>query len=104
MNRHRVFYIENGQRKEELIAGKWVKARGENAAHSHLIISDNLDYVVNPATGKRFTSKSRLRADYKARGYQELGNDLPKPKPKIQPHPEPVGRALYRKWDELGGK
>lgn len=68
-----------------------------------ILISDSLDYVRHPATGRRYTSKSRYYADTKALGYQILGNEKPKPKPKIQPHPEPVGRALYRNWDKLGG-
>ncbi len=68
-----------------------------------ILLSDNLDYVKHTATGRRYTSKSRYVADTKALGYQILGNDMPGPKPKIQPHPEPVGKALYRTWDKLGG-
>lgn len=41
------------------------------------VINDNLDYVQSQADGKRYTSKRKLRAEYKARGVVEVGNENP---------------------------
>lgn len=84
--------------------GDWVEYdRHAPRQKRTILISDSLDYVRHPTTGRRYTSKSRYYADTKALGMQIVGNERPKPKPAIAAHPEPVGRALYRTWDKLGG-
>jgi hypothetical protein len=56
-------------------------ARAQNTGPA--VISDNLDYMVSMADGKRYTSKAKYRAELKARGYTEVGNermpDIPRP-------------------------
>lgn len=53
-------------------------------ARSHLprpyLISDALPDVQSMATGKFYDSKSALRAEYRAVGATEMGNDKPEPK------------------------
>lgn len=50
------------------------------------VISDSLDYMVSMADGKRYTSKAKYRAELRARGYTEVGNermpDAPRPEPR----------------------
>jgi hypothetical protein len=45
------------------------------------VISDNLDPTWHPATGKRISSKSKFRAETRAAGCVEVGNEkMPAPK------------------------
>lgn len=44
-----------------------------------MVISDYLE-AHSPISGEMFTSKSELRAHYKANGVRELGNDTIKPR------------------------
>lgn len=39
------------------------------------VISDTMDAVIHPSTGKFYDSKSRFRAETRARGLVEVGND-----------------------------
>lgn len=39
------------------------------------VISDNMDYVLSHADGKRYTSKTKYRAELAARGFVEVGNE-----------------------------
>jgi hypothetical protein len=39
------------------------------------VISDTMDAVAHPSTGKVYDSKSRFRAETRARGLVEVGND-----------------------------
>ncbi len=49
------------------------RSRSRRAAH---IISDELpDGVVSQATGKVYTSKAKLRQEYRELGFIEVGND-----------------------------
>ncbi len=61
------------------------------------VISDNLDYMVSHADGKRYTSKAKYRAELKARGYTEVGNermpDIPRPEPRGVEHD--IKRAIH---------
>ena len=41
------------------------------------VINDNLDYVRSQADGKIYTSKRQLRAEYRAHGVVEVGNENP---------------------------
>lgn len=52
----------------------WEPIPPVSAQRVHLI-SDDMDYLQSQATGKRFTSKSKYRADLKARGMIEVGNE-----------------------------
>jgi len=40
-----------------------------------MVISDTMDAVRSMADGKMYESKTRMRAEQKARGYIEIGND-----------------------------
>lgn len=42
---------------------------------SPMIISDSLPDIMHPITGRPVDSKSKLRADYKRRGVEEVGNE-----------------------------
>lgn len=41
-----------------------------------MVISDTMDAVRCMADGKMYESKSRMSAEHKARGYEEVGNDI----------------------------
>lgn len=56
---------------------EWIPDNRNHELAAPSVISDNLDYVVNHASGERFTSKRALRADYRARGVVEVGNEDP---------------------------
>ena len=70
-------------------------------------ISDNLESIGGlngiqcQASGLRFTSKSKLRREYKARGVIEVGNDAQRMKPFVKPKPdrkqikETLHKAMY---------
>ena len=70
------------------------------------IISDNLESIggingiQSMADGRMYTSKSRLRAEYRARGLTEMGNDkMPerkKPKPDRKAIRDAVRRATWQ--------
>lgn len=80
--KHRYFYIINGERKEELRDGKWRKVTSGSARQSgNYIIRDQLGEgvrgVYNPATMKRYDSRSTYMRDTKAAGCEIVGNDQP---------------------------
>lgn len=80
MPKHRYFYIVNGERKEELVCGKWVKANRETVARTHNVVRDQLggvNGIYNPATRKRYDSNSQYQQDTKAAGCTIVGNDAP---------------------------
>ena len=62
------------------------------AARAVHIINDDCE-IISQATGQPFTSKERYRADLRARGLVELGNDRIPPK---EFKPTPVGDTLRR--------
>lgn len=55
------------------------RPRRQIVARSHLaapmVITDTMDPVQSQVTGRWHTSKSRIRAEYKAHGVVEVGND-----------------------------
>ena len=53
------------------------------------VISDNLDYTMNPADGKRYTSKAKYYAAVRAKGCEIVGNDKSPPRPKAE-MPDPT--------------
>lgn len=69
------------------------------------LISDNLESlgglngVQNQADGKFYTSKAKLRSDYKARGMVEMGNDKPAPPSKPKPDRKKIKEAVAKAWN-----
>jgi hypothetical protein len=66
------------------------------------IISDNLESIGGlngvqcQASGIHFTSKSKLRREYKARGMVEMGNDKPAPLKKPKPDRKAIKEAVAK--------
>lgn len=106
MRQHRYFYVENGQRKEELVNGKWVKAREHVSTDSHFIIRDQLGEgvkgVYNPATMRRYDSRSRYLGDTKAAGCEVVGNDQPVKSPPRARVSEPLHQTVERLSQQKG--
>jgi len=50
-------------------------AKQDAKRQSHYVIQDSMDPIKHPATGQMFDSKSAFRAENKARGLVEVGND-----------------------------
>lgn len=105
--KHRYFYIINGERKEELRDGKWRKVTAGGARQSsNYIIRDQLGEgvkgVYNPATMKRYDSRSRYLDDTKAAGCEVVGNDQPirdMPRAKVN---EPFSTTVERISQQRG--
>lgn len=53
-----------------------------------MVISDEMDAVQSQLDGKFYSSKSALRATYKAAGVTEVGNDPARNKPFVKPKPD----------------
>lgn len=107
-NRHRYFLIQNGRRTEELINGKWIPAGESAPEHGHNLIRDHLGEgvrgIYNPATRKRYDSRSRYLADTKAHGGEVVGNDqpmTPPPRAKVrESFADTIGRLSQQKgWN-----
>lgn len=64
------------------------------------VVSDSIPAFRSMADGKMYESKSRYRADLKARGLVEMGNDKVTRSTKALP---PVRQDLKRAIQELGG-
>lgn len=58
------------------------------------LASDTMEPVQSMLDGKFYTSKSKLRATYRAAGVVEVGNDPARLRPKPKPKPD---RAAIRK-------
>ena len=58
--------------QSEVIQGRYTQ-QGIKAAD--LFTSDEVPPTKSPISGKMYTSKSQLRAEYKAKGYEEIGNE-----------------------------
>ena len=61
-----------------ITAEEWAAKQGQRHA-THYVIQDTMDPVTHPANGQVYDSKSAFRAESKARGLQEVGNDWHKP-------------------------
>lgn len=75
---------------------------------SPFVISDSLenfglDGIQSQADGRHYTSKSRLRADYRARGMIEIGNDPARlrQRPKPKPDRQKIKEAVHRAWNAV---
>jgi len=73
---------------------------GQQTASGLQIISDTIEPFRNMATGEIFSSKSRYRADLKARGLIEVGNERIVQKRVEAP---PVRDTLRHVRHQLGG-
>lgn len=63
-----------------------------------MIIRDEMPPIQSMASGKTYDSKSAIRAEYKARGLVEVGNDTPDVKPPEKPKVtrEEIGAAVQK--------
>jgi hypothetical protein len=73
--------------------------RGEDAGF--YIQSDTVDGFRSMADGKMYNSKSKYRAELKARGMVELGNDQIRSRPTPLP---PVRETLRQTLQQLNGR
>ncbi len=78
----------------------WVQPVPRETRSVH-IIGDECE-LVSQADGKGYTSKSRYRAELKARGMIEMGNDAPKAQPRPYRPVPGVGDTLRRVACEKG--
>ncbi len=60
------------------------------------IISDTLDYVMNPADGRRYSSKAKYYAAVRAKGCEIVGNENVKaaPRPQLDDPINDIRRAI----------
>jgi hypothetical protein len=56
-----------------------MECQEETASSAPYVISDNIE-IQSMHDGQHYTSKSRLRGEYRAHGIEEIGNDMPRPK------------------------
>lgn len=63
-----------------------------------MIIRDDMPPIQSMASGKTYDSKSAIRAEYKARGLVEVGNDMPDVKQPERPKitKEEIGAAIQK--------
>lgn len=87
------------------ITGELVEVSGEAVTLPRVhVISDGMDATRHPVTGRIYESKSRFRADTRATGCVELGNDcLRTPAPNIDRR-ERAGETLVQTMREMGLK
>ena len=79
--------------------GKLVEKTAANADPRVHLISDHLDYVLNPATGLRYDSKSAYYKAVRAAGCEIIGNEkIPERK---QIDPGPVGPDVKAAIEQL---
>jgi len=93
-------------------ANHWEEPPLRSELASPAFISDNLESIGGlrglqcQVSGKWFTSKAKMRAEYKARGVTEMGNDKPtplkKPKPDRMAIKEAVAKAHNVVFNEGG--
>jgi len=79
-----------------------------HGAHSEgpSVISDDLDYVQNPADGRRYTSKSRYYQAVRSRGLEIVGNeDLAKHTPRrAAPTKADIVAHIKRAFEEVSSR
>ena len=73
---------------------------GEQSTSGVYVISDTMDPIISMADGKPYDSKSRYRADLRARGLIEVGNDRIERRPVQAP---PVRQHMREALRQLGG-
>jgi hypothetical protein len=68
---------------QTLLPADEYKAKRYQSNRAHSVIQDSIDPFLSHADGKIYDSKAAYRAELRRRGLVELGNELPKPKPKF---------------------
>ncbi len=87
--------------------GRWMRKENapplHHAASAPAVIGDGLPggALVHPANGKMYDSKSKFRAETKAHGCVEVGNDVRKPRQPVDM--PPIRDDIRRAISELGG-
>lgn len=85
--------------------GKWLRKSDAPPLHASergpSVIGDVMPDMMHPANGKRYDSKSRFRAETRARGLTEIGNDRMPARRNIDL--PPVRDDIRRAISELGG-
>ena len=79
----------------------WVpiaRYRPQHVAGSLYVIGDTLPDLVHPANGKRYDSKSRFRAETKARGLVEFGTETQK---RVETPMSPLKPAIKTAIEQL---
>ena len=72
-----------------------------SAASGPQVIGDDMRPMRHPSNGRVYDSKSRFRAETRARGLHEIGNDRLPPRRDIDM--PPVAADIRRAIQELGG-
>ena len=65
------------------------------------IIRDTMEPVRSMASGAMHDSKSALRAEYRERGYEELGNDVPMHNTYQEPDDRLLEQRIAESWEKL---
>lgn len=87
-----------------MMGGKLVeKSQVAAAGKSPFVISDTMDALVHPMNGQKYDSKSRFRAETRARGGVEVGNDTMKQGPRQELDSASRREDIARAIRELGG-
>lgn len=68
---------------------------------SHYVISDVQPLLKHPVTGRYYDSKSRFRADTKASGCEEVGNEKMESRP-VRPDPEKRRASIRQEIERRG--
>ena len=81
--------------------GKLVpKHKAKPLAFAPMVISDGLDYVQNPADGKRYTSKRLYERAVRAAGCEIMGSEAPRA-PRQAPEPQGIEQDIKRSIEIL---
>jgi hypothetical protein len=78
--------------------GKVIPLDEARKVETHYVITDEIPETWNPADGRYYTSKSRMRQVYRAKGCIEVGNEK-FPERKVE-HSDPTP-ALLRAYEEV---
>lgn len=87
----------------------WIAGRGlvevdpdyRSPPRPFAIHSDTVEPFRSMADGQHYTSRSRYRAEVKARGLEEVGNERAAFDP-VRPEPDSAGPDLARAFTEMG--
>jgi len=72
MARYTLYWDKEQQKM--ISAEEWADKQGAKTP-AHMVIQDSMNPVVHPANGKFYDSKSAFRAENKAHGLIEVGNE-----------------------------
>jgi hypothetical protein len=74
------------------------KYRPDHASDAPMVIKDDLDYTLNPANGRRYTSKRAYYKAVRAAGCEIVGNET---QTRRETPADPVGPDVQRAIAEL---